>query len=61
MNNFEIVLEEWKRFELPKIIDRYISPKPSNLITAIVVPRRVGKTYLMLSIAEKLLKNNSRE
>jgi len=61
MNNFEIILEEWKRFEFPNIIDRYISPKPSNQITAIVGPRRVGKTYLMLSIAKKLLDSNSRD
>lgn len=50
------VLEEWKNFEFPEIIPRYIEPKISNDIVAVIGPRRVGKTYLLLSLARELLK-----
>ena len=55
-NNFKIVLEEWKRFKFPEIIPRYIEPKISRNIVAIIGPRRVGKTYLLLYLAKKILK-----
>jgi len=60
-NNFEVLLEEWRRFEFPNIIERYIHPQPSSHITAIVGPRRAGKTFLLYLIARDLLRKYPRD
>ncbi|MCD6093139.1 MAG: ATP-binding protein, partial [Candidatus Aenigmarchaeota archaeon] len=60
-NNFKIVLEEWRRFKFPDIVPRYIEPKISKDIAAIIGPRRVGKTYLLLHLAKKILKESPKD
>jgi len=62
----KIILSEWKEKNLPKIIERDILLEEYlrmnvNKIIVLTGFRRVGKTYLMLNLAEKQLKNKSRE
>ncbi len=60
------LMDEWKSRKLPDAIERdvriesYASMKPKKIIV-ITGFRRVGKTYLMLSMARKILQKNSRE
>src|SRR3989338_10340528 len=60
------LLQEWKERKLPEVIERdisldeYLSLKVNKIIV-VTGFRRVGKTYLMLGLTEKELKNKSRE
>ena len=60
------ILYEWGGKKMPQIIDREIdlySYARANLIKIIVITgfRRVGKTYLILHLIEKLLQEKTRE
>ncbi len=62
----KILLQEWKEKNLPTIIDRAISLEEYldmkiNKIIVLTGFRRVGKTYLQLNLAQKKLKDKSRE
>jgi len=58
------LIEEWKYFELPEIIDRKINPllflswKVKKIIPFIGF-RRVGKTYLLFQVAKKIGKEHT--
>jgi len=60
------ILYEWKERKLPELISReidlldYTKIKPSKIIV-VTGFRRVGKTYLILHLIEKLLKDRTRE
>lgn len=60
------IIYEWKTRKLPEIIERdinlsdYIKLKPKKIIV-ITGFRRVGKTYLMLGLIEKILEEKSRD
>ena len=60
------IIYEWKTRKLPQIIEReinlesYLTLKPRKIIT-VTGFRRVGKTYLIFQLIEKLLQKNSRE
>src|SRR3989338_5145426 len=60
------ILYDWKRRKLPGVLDRAVSLvgclgiKPAKII-AVTGFRRVGKTYLMLGLINKLLDEKSRE
>ncbi|MCX6804210.1 MAG: ATP-binding protein [Candidatus Diapherotrites archaeon] len=59
---FKSILVEWFERKLPSLIERELKVTPNKeLITAIIGPRRVGKTYLMFFIIENLLKTYSKE
>ncbi len=63
---YKAILREWEEKNLPKIIDRTISLEEYlnmkiNKIIVLTGFRRVGKTYMMLNLAGKKLKNKSRE
>jgi hypothetical protein len=59
---FKTLLVEWFDRDLPDLIERETKVVPSkDTITAIIGPRRVGKTFLMFSIVKDLLKKHSRE
>ena len=59
---FREIIEEWLVSELPKdIVEREVAIEPSDIITAIIGPRRAGKTYLMYASIKKLLSNFEKE
>jgi len=60
--DFKAVLTEWKEFVFPEIVERaYEIPLRSSSIISITGVRRAGKTYLILSLAKKLLQDLPRD
>lgn len=49
-------LEEWQHSKIPSIVERELKVNIRQDIIAVVGPRRVGKTYLMLQMIEHLRK-----
>ena len=59
---FREVFEEWLARELPEnIVERELRVEPSERITAIIGPRRAGKTYLMFYTIKNLLSEYEKE
>src|SRR3989338_6163168 len=55
VEEFKKVLAEWLERPLPTAVERQAALKPSaKAITAIIGPRRVGKTFLMLDCIRRL-------
>ena len=65
-DTIKTILYSWAERKLPRVIpreitlERYIDMIPKKII-AVTGFRRVGKTYLLFQILNKLLKDNSRE
>ncbi len=65
-DTIKTILYSWKEKKIPEVIPRdvnleeYLNIKPRKII-AITGFRRVGKTYLLYSLINKLLRNYSRE
>ena len=56
------VLQEWKEFQVPEYVPREVGFKWDRRISAIVGPRRAGKTYFMFQLINELLRQGkSRE
>lgn len=49
------ILTSWLARELPELIDRDYDIKTSENITALIGPRRAGKTYLLFQTAKNLI------
>lgn len=59
---FKRIVQEWRERPIPEIIPRDIKIKESaDTITAVIGPRRVGKTFLMLARIKELLKENDKD
>ncbi|MEW5896622.1 MAG: ATP-binding protein [Nanoarchaeota archaeon] len=58
---FKKLIVEWLERKLPELIERDLKFKPAEDITAVIGPRRVGKTYFMFQIIKELLKKTSKE
>ncbi len=58
------IVREWKTRKLPEVLERKLDLKNevgNKLITSINGFRRTGKTYLLLGLAQTLLKENTRD
>lgn len=49
------IFSSWLAREIPELVEREYSTDLSNHVTAIIGPRRAGKTYFMFQIAKKLV------
>jgi predicted AAA+ superfamily ATPase len=59
---FKRIISEWQERPLPEVMPREIEVKPTKeRITAIVGPRRAGKTYLMFYIIKNLVEKVGKE
>ncbi len=59
---FKRIISEWLERDLPKVLAREIKFNiNTHTITAIVGPRRAGKTYLVFSKIKELLEHNEKE
>ncbi|MGQ9596598.1 MAG: ATP-binding protein [Thermoproteota archaeon] len=52
------VFSSWLSREIPKLVEREYSTDLSNHVTAIIGPRRAGKTYFMFQIAKTLMEKD---
>ncbi len=55
--DFKVAISEWVEFEIPEMVERDVKiPLKTRHIPAVVGPRRSGKTWLMFSAMENLMK-----
>src|SRR3972149_9100546 len=54
---YKQIVINWKEFEIPEVIHRHADADLDiDFITAIIGPRRAGKTYFCFQLMQKLIK-----